>query len=319
VFDSPLIPVTQGDSLVFASDQRLFRPRIALFDERRDVIKDAVAGVDYWGPSLVWDGGAATASATTNRNYIQVVVKASRVRYVKFDIHSGNDTTGIPFERFGIHKMTRYWTPEEEARATQHVVVPVVATAEPEVGFAPLGYKISNLSGGWFTAVRSSETKLARRARAGETEIGIASPGGITRRDLVGVELDSGAVFWTRAKSSASGGVVELMSALPQDAADGRVVVSNGWANSDGLRRTFELKGPTIVAPGACLEDLVLEMDGAAAGGECVVGTPDNLPDGVVTTCRVGGDDTIELRICNFAKHARVVPSARGSVRAFNP
>jgi hypothetical protein len=229
VFDSPKIPCVPGDAFALQSDAAQFRPNVTFYDANMVQLTDVVINTDVRcsGGSIA---GGTTLSTGTNVAFSHVQIVASRVAFVKFDIVSGTASVGMPFRRLSAHKITSSDGADMEGGCMAARFAAPCVSATPTIGFAPVGEKLSNVAGGWFTCTSAVDKSLAVAAIATDGTVTLTAAAGIAAGNIIGIELDTGAWHWTTVNGAPAGNVVTLAVAMPSGAAIGKRVTANAWA-----------------------------------------------------------------------------------------
>lgn len=235
VFESPLIPVKQGEGLFFASDASAFRCIVRCYDSDRNQILDtnpALASA-LQTSNLVYVSGSNWYQNFTNVNESIAVVMEPSVAFLEFDIATGNATQGIPIRWLSLHKVTgrseRSLWGESNFMSLRD---PAVSGSAPTIGFAEAGFKVSDLTGGWYTAARSLSTTLSGSTAVSGSTVSLTSTGEIQSGDVIGILLDDGNWHWTSVDGAPSAPDVDLTDPITAAASAGNRVVSNGWISS---------------------------------------------------------------------------------------
>ena len=231
-----LMPVTKGMVIFFKADTSVYRPLIVAYDVNRQPI--GTTGLQPQGglTSVTGDGAYTPESGwslSNNGSNIAVLVSSSDVRFVQVYVRSGNAASliksfsiwvGTPEDQLGGRSPIKYFN-------LNSLFINPVVSSSPTAGFAPVGYKLSNINGGWFTNTFALNTKSSTAKIATDTTIDVETGTGISVGDIVGVEYTPDEAQWTTV-SAISGTTVTLTDALTNDVGIGARVVFNRWINS---------------------------------------------------------------------------------------
>lgn len=235
IFKSGFIEVSMGDVIQFDSTSGL-RIKVNLFDANRVLMTsnshpDINPGSNLFDSYITRDPSlnAYTPETGTFTNQINsnpmIIVNNNNVKYIRFELLGPGSSEVI--RKIKVVLRSTNSTIHGKNLITNQLPA---LSASPKKGFAPLGYKLSNVVGGWFTCSFSLETVNTSQSESGSNQIILESTAGVTAGDIIGIGIGDDA-HWSTV-SSVSDKTVTIGTPIPLVVPTGNTVVINRWINS---------------------------------------------------------------------------------------